>query len=158
MPNVSNSNQYYELWVLLQQASDAMFEARENELREYGITAMQAAVLYIVKAIGDEATPAQVSRWILRKPHSVSGILQRMEKAGLVKKTKDLTRRNLIRVTMTDKGRQALSQSMKRKSFQRILSSLSENERQQLRAQLRTVRNKGLKEIGMDPRKMPFPK
>ena len=158
MPNVSNLNQYYELWVLLQQASDAMFEARENELREYGITAMQAAVLYIVKAIGDEATPAQVSRWILRKPHSVSGILQRMEKAGLVKKTKDLTRRNLIRVTMTDKGRQALSQSMKRKSFQRILSSLSENERQQLRAQLRTVRNKGLKEIGMDPRKMPFPK
>jgi len=158
MPNVSNSNQYYELWVLLQQASDAMFEARENELREYGITAMQAAVLYIVKAIGDEATPAQVSRWILRKPHSVSGILQRMEKAGLVKKTKDLTRRNLIRVTMTDKGRQALSQSMKRKSFQRILSSLSEDERQQMRAQLRTVRNKGLKEIGMDPRKMPFPK
>jgi DNA-binding MarR family transcriptional regulator len=158
MSNVSNANQYYELWVLLQQASDAMFEARENELREYGITAMQAAVLYIVKAIGDEATPAQVSRWILRKPHSVSGILQRMEKAGLVKKTKDLTRRNMVRVTMTDKGRQALSQSMKRKSFQRILSSLSENERQQLRAQLRTVRNKGLKEIGVDPRKMPFPK
>jgi DNA-binding MarR family transcriptional regulator len=158
MQDVSNANQYYELWMLLQQANNTICEARENELRGYGITAMQAAVLSIVEAIGDEVTPAQISRWILRKPHSVSGILQRMEKAGLVKKTKDLSRRNSVRVTMTDKGRQALSQSMKKDSFQRIFSSLSDDERQQLTAQLRTVRNKGLKEIGMDPRKMPFPK
>ena len=157
MQEVSDVDRDYNLWVLLHQVSDIIFNAREEELRQYGVPAMQAEVLFVIQAIGDETMPAQIARWLLRRPHSVSGILDRMEKAGLVRKTKDLHRKNLVRVTITEKGQQAYNQALERKSIQRIMTSLSEEERQQLWSCLKTLRDKGLKEIGKDPKKVPFP-
>jgi DNA-binding MarR family transcriptional regulator len=81
-----------------------------------------------------------------------------MAKAGLVKRTKDLHRRNWVRVTLTEKGQQAYKQALKRKSVQKIMSSLTESERQKLKSLLETLRNKGLKELGMDAKKLPVPK
>lgn len=158
MPEMSQTGRGYNLWALLHQVSDIIFSARETELLQHGIPGMQAEVLFVVKAIGKEATPAQIARLIFRRPHSVSGILMRMEKAGLVKKTKDLHRKNLIRVSITAKGEQAYKQALKRKSVQRIMSALSEGEQQRLKSLLEKLRNKGIKELGMDPKKVPFPK
>jgi len=158
MPKVSVIDQDYNLWVLLHQVSDIIFNAREAELQQYNLPATQAEVLFVIKAIGDKVTPAQISRMIFRRPHSVSGIIDRMVKAGLVKKTKDLHRKNLIKVTMTKKGQQAYEQALKRKSVQKIMASLSETERQKLKSLLETLRNKGLKELGIDPKKAPSPK
>ena len=158
MKKVSAIDQNYKLWVLLQQTADVIFEARGNELRQYGLPPMQAAVLFVIQAIGDEATPAKIARWMLRRPHSISMILDRMVETGLIRKTKDLHRKNLIRVTLTEKGQQLYNQSLKRKPINRIMSSLSEEERQQLRLYLQKLRDKGLKEVGMDPKKVPFPK
>ena len=148
----------YNLWVLLHQVSDIIFNAREAELQQYGFPATQAEVLFVIKAIGDKVTPAQISRMIFRRPHSVSGIIDRMVKAGLVKKTKDLHKKNLIRVTLTAKGEEAYKQALKRKSIPKIMSALSEAERQKLKSLLETLRNKGLKELGIDPKKAPSPK
>jgi DNA-binding MarR family transcriptional regulator len=148
----------YNLWVLLHQVSDIIFNAREAELLQYGFPATQAEVLFVIKAIGDKTTPAQISRMIFRRPHSVSGIVDRMVKAGFVKKTKDLHKKNLIRVTLTAKGEEAYKQALKRKSIPRIMSALSEAERQKLKSLLETLRNKGLKELGIDPKKAPSPK
>jgi DNA-binding MarR family transcriptional regulator len=148
----------YNLWVLLHQVSDIIFNAREEELQQYGLPATQAEVLFVIKAIGDKTTPAQISRMIFRRPHSVSGIVDRMVKAGFVKKTKDLHKKNLIRVTLTAKGEEAYKQALKRKSIPRIMSALSEAERQKLKSLLETLRNKGLKELGIDPKKAPSPK
>ena len=148
----------YNLWVLLHQVSDIIFNAREAELQQYGFPATQAEVLFVIKAIGHKVTPAQISRMIFRRPHSVSGIIDRMVKAGLVKKTKDLHKKNLIRVTLTAKGEEAYKQALKRKSIPKIMSALSEAERQKLKSLLETLRNKGLKELGIDPKKAPSPK
>jgi len=79
-----------------------------------------------------------------------------MAREGLVRKTKDLDRKNLIRVTLTEKGREAYYQSTARKSIQRILSSLSEEQKQQLGLLLEELRNKALEELGLG-HKLPFP-
>ena len=158
MPEVSDVDRDYNLWVLLHQVSDIIFNARESELQQYGLPATQAEVLFVIKAIGDKVTPAQISRMIFRRPHSVSGIIDRMVKAGFVKKTKNLHKKNLIRVTLTAKGEEAYKQALKRKSIPKIMSALSEAERQKLKSLLETLRNKGLKELGIDPKKAPSPK
>ena len=85
-----STDQDYNLWVLLHQAKDAVFKAREKELSQYGISAMEAAALFIIQAIGDKATPAEISRWIFREHHTVTALLSRMEKKGLITKVKDL--------------------------------------------------------------------
>jgi len=158
MPEGSDVDRDYNLWVLLHQVSDIIFNSREEELRQYGLPATQAEVLFVIKAIGDKATPAQISRMIFRRPHSVSGILDRMAKAGLVKRTKDLHRRNWVRVTLTEKGQLAYKQALKRKSVQKIMSAIPETDRQKLKTLLEALRSKGLKELGIDAKKLPVPK
>ena len=135
----------YDLWVLTDHYWIAMFAARERELRKYGISAMQAEVLYIVDCIGSEATPAEIARWLLRRAHSVSGLLQRMEKDGLIVKTKDLSRKNMVRVTITDKGKKALKQSLKRESIKRVAAVLSEEDRERLYGYMKKLRDKAAK-------------
>ena len=156
MNETLSTDNYYNLWVLLHQTRDAIFKARGKELNQYGTSTRHAAVLYTIKAIGDRATPAEISRWLFREPHSVSGILQRMESRGLINKVKDLERKNMVRVSITEKGRQAYQQSTKRKSIHKMLSSLSEEERQQLTASLAKLRNKALRELRVE-HKPPFP-
>ncbi|MFC2060677.1 MarR family winged helix-turn-helix transcriptional regulator, partial [Chloroflexota bacterium] len=82
--DVSAVDREFILWWLLQQTSTIIFNARERELREFGISPIQAAILYIMMSLGESPTPAEIARRVLRKPHSVSQILNRMEKAGLV--------------------------------------------------------------------------
>lgn len=72
----------FNLWVLLQQARDAVFKAREKELNQYGITPMEAAALFTIQAIGDTATLAEIARWIFREHHTATALLNRMERKG----------------------------------------------------------------------------
>ena len=156
MEDVSSTDKDWELWILLIQVRDAIGAARRKELLSYHITAGQSAGLFAIKAIGDKATPAEVGRWLFRQSHSTSDLMGRMERAGLVRKVKDLERKNMVRLVLTEKGREAYHQSAKRESIHEIMSSLSQEEHQQLRSALQTLRDKALKELGI-VRKMPFP-
>jgi len=149
-------DQDYYTWWLLFQVRQLMFKVRQKELSKYGISHVEAAVLHIIQAIGNTVTPAEISRWVLREPHTISELLSRMEKKGLVRKVKDLDRRNLVRVMLTDKGHEAYYQSAERESTQNIMSALSEEERQQLGSCLWKLRAKALKELGIG-NKVPFP-
>lgn len=156
MRNSSSVKEDFTLWVLLRQAKDAVFKATGKELSRYGISPEQAGVLSIVQSLDNKATPAEISRWLLREPHTVSGILSRMEKKGLLRKTKDLDRKNLVRVTLTKKGQQAYLQSTKIESIGKIMSCLSEEKCQQLIPCLKALRDRALKELRVD-QEPPFP-
>lgn len=149
-------DQDFRLWVMLCQATDVASQAREKDLSQYGITTRQAAVLHATQLIGNKATPAEIARRTLRQPHTVSGILSRMEEDGLLRKVKDLDRKNMVRIAITEKGRKAYRQSTKRKSIHQLMSSLSEEERQQLWLCLEKLRNKALRQLGVKY-KPPFP-
>jgi len=123
---------------------------------QYGITPEEAGVLFVIQAIGWRATPAEISRRLMREPHSISGLLRRMEGKGLVKRVKDLDRRNLIRVTITEKGLEAYNQSTKRGSIHRIVSAISKEDCQKMKVCLEKLWVKALKEIGRGY-KPPFP-
>ncbi len=146
----------YNLWVLLHQARDAVFKAREKELSQYGISTMEAAALFIIQAIGNKPTPAEISRWIFREHHTVTALLSRMEKKGLITKVKDPDRKNTWRVDLTEKGQNAYRQSVKRESIHAAMSPLSQNERQQFESYLKKVRNQAFKYSLSEPA-LPFP-
>jgi len=156
MESFLSKDQDYELWWLILHTRRAMYKARARELLQYGITPEEAGVLFVIQAIGRRATPAEISRRLVREPHSISGLLRRMKRKGLVKRVKDLERRNLIRVTITKKGREAYNQSTKRDSIHRIISSISKEDCQEMKACLEKLWNKALEELGRGY-KPPFP-
>jgi len=140
------------LWLLLQQTRDTIATARGKELGKYGLSNIESALLFAISAIyadgSQQATPTEISRWLFRKPHSISALVRRMEKKGLVTCTHDLGKKNLVRIALTDEGRKAYRQSTKRVSIRKALSSLSEEERRQLWSCLKVLRDATLKQLG----------
>ena len=140
------------LWIMLHQARDAIFKLREKELNKFGISTPKAEILFTIETIGYRATPTEISRHLLREFHSVSSILSRMEKQGLVKKVNDLNRKNLVRVSLTDKGRQVYHEAVNREAILKVLSCLSETEAQQLASSLKKLRDEAIKNLGIEER------
>lgn len=138
----------FTIWTLLHQTAYAITRAREKELKRYGIAIRQVAALLVISNLGDRATPTELARWLFRKPHTVSSMLTRMEKEGLIAKSKDLERKNVIRVTLTEKGKGTYQQSTRRESIHRIMSCLDEKELGQLSSLLERLRERAFGELG----------
>lgn len=144
-----------DLWLLLTHTRYAVFRAREKELQRYGVSPEQVSLLFTVQALGNKATPASLSRHILRQPHTVSALVDRMARRGLVKKVKDLDRKNLVRVVLTEKGQKTYELSTKRGPIHRIMSELSAKEKQEFKDYLVRLLAKARREIGLDRDELP---
>jgi len=141
----------FGLWLQLVRTTDVIHRVRNDELVAGGLdSSAQAGILFLVRALGHKATPAEISRHLFRRSHGVSTIISRMENKGLVKKAKDLDRRNMVRVEMTEMGQKACDYAAKVLSIQRIMSALSEDERDELRILLNRLSDRAAEEAGID--------
>ncbi len=144
-----SANEALRLWVLLGQARDVIRNAIRRELEQFNVTPRQAAVLMVLQANAEKLTPAEISRQLFREPHTISAILKRMEKQGWLTRHKDLNKKNLIRVALTEEGRKLYLKTSKRKSIHKIFSCLSKEDVRQLSSCLEKLKRRGMKEIGM---------
>jgi MarR family 2-MHQ and catechol resistance regulon transcriptional repressor len=78
-----------------------------------------------------------------------------MAKKGLIKKSKDLERKNMVRVTLTEKGKEAYEVTTKRGPIHRILGILNKDERREFHGYLERVLAKSREELGMDRDELP---
>lgn len=147
MKSSSLNRRELDLIGLLNQTTETIFRARQKELEQYNISTSQGAVLFIAKILGEKATISEISRWLLRKPHTISELVNRMAKKGLVKKSKAPNRKTIIKVELTRKGLDIYQKSKKRQSFQNILTYLSPDERQQMISYLQRLREGALSEL-----------
>src|SRR3989304_1799206 len=137
MKDTTGANLDFALYMLLTQAAHVMVRVREKELKQWQLLVPQVQLLQLVHTLGAKSTPAEISRWMIRETHTVSGILDRMEKEGLVRRVADPNRKNGVKVVLTRKGEQArLKASSARDSISSIWSRLSEKERKQLESSL----------------------
>jgi DNA-binding MarR family transcriptional regulator len=132
-----------QIWQLLHQARRMLHRCRQKELLPLGITSPQSAVLSILDAVGKQGTiPSDIARQLFREPHTIIGILNVMEKNGLVKTAKDLERKNMVRVTLTPKGREIYLKSIDTEFIPYIMSDFSEEDRRIFKKYLKTLRDK----------------
>jgi DNA-binding MarR family transcriptional regulator len=117
------------LWENMFLTSSALQRARELELAQVGLTMAQAGVLYFLKITKEPLTPMKLSRLMHKQPHTISALVTRMEADGLLKTTKDLERKNWVRVSLTKKGEQAFNRQMTQKIARNVTSCLSKKER-----------------------------
>ncbi|MEW6142435.1 MAG: helix-turn-helix domain-containing protein [Chloroflexota bacterium] len=137
-----------QLWVMFDTTYYALLKARDQELKDEGILLMQSGILALVVMLGDNAFPAEMARRLVREPHSVSQILTRMERKGLVRRVPDPRRRNGIRIEATRKGLEVFHSARKRGSFNRIMIRISPRKRTRLMQLLDEVKRSALLETG----------
>jgi DNA-binding MarR family transcriptional regulator len=144
-----SANEALRLWVLLGQTRDLIRNAIRKELEQNNVTSRQAGVLMVLQANTERLTPAEISRQLFREPHTISAVLKRMEKQGWLTRQKDLKKKNMIRVALTEEGRKLYFKTSNRKAISKIFLCLSEEEVTQLSSCLDKLKRRGMKEIGM---------
>jgi len=114
---------------------------------EYGITTEQYAVLATMKYLGDSVRVTDLAQSLERSPNSVSMIVDRMVRAGLVKRIRDRGDRRVVRVIITSKGEAALKPATPAgvEFIQKILSPLSYEDKRTLASLLETVKCEALR-------------
>jgi DNA-binding MarR family transcriptional regulator len=140
----------FEAWWLLHQVRDVTYRVRSRELNKYGITFEQAAILFILKVmekLQKKPTPGEIAKGMLKEPDSISKILTRMEKQGLINKHSGLGMKNEVFITLTKQGEEAYLHTLNRESIQSTLNTLSKEERQQLILILEKLKTKAVQEL-----------
>ena len=150
-----NTDEDYNLWVLLAQARDALYKARQKELSKYDISPRQSAVLFIMQATGAQATATELAKYLFRETHSTYELLLRMEREKLIKGTKNRNNKKRVSYKLTQKGLKAFNHSQERESIREIISCLSIEEREQLKSSLKKLRDTALRLVAV--RELPFP-
>jgi DNA-binding MarR family transcriptional regulator len=137
-----SANTFLRLWLLLHRVHDVVTLCEESILREYGLTPEQFAVLASVKSDGGSLRPVDLALMLERSPNSVSMLIDRMVKAGLVRRTRDRKDRRAVNVTLTSKGEKALEPATPAdwEFIQRILLTLPDEDKRALAGMLETVK------------------
>jgi DNA-binding MarR family transcriptional regulator len=117
----------------------ALYRLRELELNRLGLSLLEAAVLYFVKTSSYPLTCAQISRMIHRPPHTVSVLLNRLEKRGLAIRSRDPDRKNWVRVSLTERGEAILHRQLSESESRNITARLSREDLAVLNTVLRQL-------------------
>jgi DNA-binding MarR family transcriptional regulator len=127
--------QVYQTYTLLKQCEDQIFE-------EYGLTTEQYGVLVAMGYLDSPIKITDIARWLERSTNSISMIVDRMVKAGLVTRKRDRSDRRVVYVISTSKAKNALRPATlaSLEAIQKILSPLSNEERSTLLSLLGTVK------------------
>jgi len=132
MPESRDFNEDEKAFMNLARANMTLQRAIDLELSRVGLTIPQAGVLYFLKTAKEPLTPMKLSRRLHRQPHTVSALVTRMEAQGLVKATKDLERKNWVRLSLTRKGHEAYKRELGERIAFNATSCLSKKERDTL--------------------------
>jgi DNA-binding MarR family transcriptional regulator len=140
--NFESENTVLRVWLLLHRVRDSLALCEDSILAKYGITTEQFGLLAAVRSRGGSLRPTDLASILERSPNSVSMLVDRMVKAGLVKRTRDRIDRRVVNVTLADKGKKAVEPATPAgwEFIQKILSPVADKDRHVLAALLETVK------------------
>ncbi len=139
MDEMSASTLNYDLWMSLVKVHHSLFFLRQKELSPSHIAAQQLQVLRVIQSLGEEATLAAIAQKVERKLDVISRQAVRMEKDGLIKRTKNSPKTRLLRIELTPKGLEMLKISRESESINAAFSVLTAEERRLMYLSLNKV-------------------
>ena len=94
-----------ELWLNLSRTASALGHSVEQRLRPYGLSPTQYNVLRILRGAGpDGLCQADIGDRLVAQVPDVPRILDRMEKAGWVKRERGTEDRRVVMASLTERG------------------------------------------------------
>ena len=130
-------------WALLRQTWSLMDKAAETKLAKIRLTPEKLGVLWICRDFQGIVTTAEISRFLSRQSQSITGLLNRMEQEGLVRRTPKRKGRPYTEVKLTTKGQEACDAgaSVVKALIEDTASVFPAKDREQLHKLLRALRD-----------------
>jgi DNA-binding MarR family transcriptional regulator len=102
-------NKYLDVLIAIRRANETTYRVISEAVRKHGCSREQFEVLWACQLSARPVTPAELSRWTFRQPHSVVGLLNRMEKQGLIERRRNDSGPKRTLVSPTQKGREIIN-------------------------------------------------
>ena len=146
---LKKNNPEINLYILLDQTNSIVTNAVELEIKHLRMTQPQVRVLTMLSRENRPVTLDELANWTMKEFNSVSTLINRMEQKGFIKKTKKDDNLKTY-ITLTEKGRDLYLRQVTERSIHLIFSKLSKEERKQLDAILKKVRDTTRDLLGFD--------
>lgn len=144
----SGEGAHNETWCRVLIVRAILYKIRSKELKALGLSPEQLGIMEILHESKRPVTPSLICRSFIREPNSISAMLRRMEKKGLVKLFKDLRCKNHIRIELTEKGEELRQEGGKLGiRINSIFNQLSNEEIKTLHTLLDKVWDKSLDQL-----------
>jgi len=139
--NYEKENTVLRLWLLLRRVGDTLTRCQDLIFSKYGLTTEQWGLLTTIKSRGP-LRPSDLANILERTPNSMSMLIDRMVKAGLVRRTRDRKDRRVVTVTLTSKGETDIQPAVIAgwEFVHEVLSPLSDDEQRDLASMIEIIR------------------
>jgi DNA-binding MarR family transcriptional regulator len=140
--NFESENTVLILWILLHRVRDVIVRCEDSIFREYGITYEQFTVLGQVKSGASSPRIIDLARSLESYPNSISTLVDRLVKAGLVRRTRSKIDRREVRVSLTTKGENTIKLAAPAgwEFIKKLVSPMSDKDKDVLVSLLETLK------------------
>lgn len=131
MIEVNHSDAILRSFILfVQTAREVLKYADVHLYRKARFSVVKLIVLRALASNGGTMRPYRIAHWTQTERHTITALIDRMKKEGLVEAERDGSDKRYVNVTLTDKGREALSLVMPaaREVVDQVMSSISEGD------------------------------
>jgi DNA-binding MarR family transcriptional regulator len=137
------------VWRELYQTYSLLKRSEDEAAESFGLTTEQYAVLVTLDYFGGTMKVSDIAAWLERSANSMSMIVDRMVKVGLITRKRDRSDRRLVYVTATSKGKTALQPAAGaiQELVFKVLSPLSSEERRTLLGLLEAVKHETIRHL-----------
>jgi DNA-binding MarR family transcriptional regulator len=132
----------YQAWVSIGQTAISLERAFDQRLRPWNVNASQAAALLVLAEHGPQRM-SHLARFLLQQTQTTTDLVDRLERRGLVRRTRHDTDRRVVLVELSETGQDSLKEirdamwSVAQEAF----GDLSEQEINQLTKSMHRVRD-----------------
>jgi len=139
--NSESENTVLRLWLLLRRVGDSLALCQDSLYGKYGLSTEQFGILTTIKSRGP-LRPSDLSHILERTPNSISMLIDRMVKAGLVRRTRDRKDRRTVTISLTSKGESAVEPAIPAgwDFIHQVLLPLSPDDQRSFAGMLETVK------------------
>ncbi|MFC1959035.1 MarR family winged helix-turn-helix transcriptional regulator, partial [Chloroflexota bacterium] len=148
-------------FTLFVQTARAVMKYTDTHLyRKARVSIIRLIALQALASNGGIMKPSEIAEWTQTERHNITTLVNRMRKEGLVTADRNTSDKRSVDITLTDKGREVLSQAMlvAKEVVDQVMSSLSEGNATLLEKTLRVLRQNahyGLESASKHPQPPP---
>ena len=132
------------LWRMMYQAYARFKNGMDQVLSEHGLTMEQYLVLVTIKYHDAPIRITDIARWLERSTNSITMMVDRMVKAGMLRRVRDRRDRRTVNVFLTSKAENALNTANPAawQFMQQGMSPLSSKDKNAFAALLKMINHK----------------
>jgi DNA-binding MarR family transcriptional regulator len=149
----TNEVSHIDLWKLLDKSRFTIARLRGIELAQFGLTIEQSSILQTLLENGGSLTTKELEEETMRQPNSISILVKRMVKMGLLRRERSKTRQR-HRIYLTQDG-EDLIKKVTLVSIEMPFTSFTAEEKQQISKFLSKLLNNARELLGI-PNHPPF--